>query len=125
MRIFFLWIAGTFLLAACQKNEVKLDNFDKTLWQNDSKGCKNIRLQMLVSLEKQKAKLLGLSQEKIAEILGKPDKQELQKRNAKRFVYYVSEGSQCGKNKQTEGIALILQFGALNYVSEIYRNRYE
>lgn len=124
MRIFFLWIVGVFLLTACQKNEVKLDNFDKTLWQNDSKGCQNIRWQMLASLEKQKDKLLGLSQEKVTEILGKPDRQDLQKRNAKRFVYYVSEGSQCGSNK-SEGVALILQFGALNYVSEIYRNRYE
>lgn len=124
MRIFFLWIAGSFLLAACQKTEVKLDNFDKALWQNDSKGCQNIRLQMLPSLEKQKDKILGLPQEKVTEILGKPDRQDLQKRNAKRFVYYVSEGSQCGNNN-TEGIALILQFGALNYVSEIYRNRYE
>lgn len=120
----FLWILGVMLLSACQKTEVKLANFDKNLWQSDSKGCKNTRLQMLISLEKQKEKLLGLSQEKVTEILGKPDRQDLQKRNAKRFVYYVSEGLQCGKGTN-EGIALILQFGALNYVSEIYRNRYE
>ncbi|MCS6795241.1 MAG: hypothetical protein RMJ97_03260 [Raineya sp.] len=122
MRV-YLWIFLIALLSSCQKTAVKLENFDTAVWQNDSKGCKNERLRLLNSLENQKEKLLGLSQEKITEILGRPDKQVLQKRNAKLFVYYVSEGSQCGQGT-TEGVALIVQFGALNYVSEIYRNRY-
>lgn len=80
---------------------------------------------MLVeNLEKQKEKLMGLSQSQIVNLLGKPDAQELLKRNAKTFTYYLSEGSQCGKGLQ-EGVALRIHFGALNYVSEISRSSYQ
>lgn len=125
MRILLVTLLCVKLTCACRREEVKLENFDKTAWLQDSKGCKEKRLQLLPILEEQKQKLLGLSQEAVVELLGKPDRQDLQKRNAKRFLYYVSRGTQCQEHaSKVEGIALIIQFGALNYVSEIYRNRY-
>ncbi|GAB4127757.1 MAG: hypothetical protein OHK0045_19040 [Raineya sp.] len=115
--------AVLFLIFTACKSE-KIEKFDAEKWKNDLKGCKNQRIQLVEALEKQKDKLMGLSQAQIVTLLGKPDAQELQKRNAKTFTYYLLEGSQCGKGSQ-EGVALIIHFGALNYVSEIRRSRYQ
>lgn len=109
------------IFTACSSEKIK--NFDSEKWKNDLKGCKNERLQLVETLEAQKEQLMGLSQAQIVALLGKPDAQELLKRNAKTFTYYLSEGVQCGKGSK-EGVALIIHFGALNYVSEIRRNRY-
>jgi len=116
--IFFL----SLIFSAC-KNET-LDNFDTKKWKDDLKGCKNRRLSLIEVLEKQKEKLMGLSQSQVVGLLGKPDAQELLKRNAKTFTYYLSEGSQCGRGSH-EGVALVIHFGALNYVNEIRRSRYQ
>lgn len=110
------------ILGACS-SRTSLEGFDKAKWQNDAKGCKNERFKYLETIEKQKEKLKGLSQAEIVSILGKPDSQELLKRNAKTFTYFVSQGSQCGAGSK-EGTALIVHFGALNYVSELSRNQY-
>lgn len=119
----FYCFLGTFLfLAACGTE--KIENFDAEQWKKDTKGCKSQRLILAEILEKQKEKLMGLSQSQIVNLLGKPDAQELLKRNAKTFTYYLSEGLQCGKGSQ-EGVALIIHFGALNYVSEISRSSYQ
>jgi hypothetical protein len=119
-KVFLL--VSFFGLWACSSNK-SLENFDKQVWLNDAKGCKNERLKYLESIERQKETLKGLSQAQIVAILGKPDSQELLKRNAKTFTYFVSQGSQCGSGTK-EGVALIIHFGALNYVSEISRNQY-
>jgi|JI8StandDraft_2_1071088.scaffolds.fasta_scaffold01587_10 hypothetical protein len=122
MNIKKLLILFTFFCFwGCSSNT--LDNFDKQVWLNDAKGCKNERLKYLESIEKQKDALRGLSQAQIVAVLGKPDSQELLKRNAKTFTYFVSQGSQCGSGTK-EGTALIVHFGALNYVSELSRNQY-
>lgn len=118
-RLFFLIFLS--LLAAC--NPDTLNDFDKNVWIQDPKGCKNERIKLLESVEKQKDRLLDLSQAEIVGLLGKPDAQELLKRNAKNFTYFVAQGSQCGKGSQ-KGTALVIHFGALNYVSEISRNHY-
>ncbi|MDX1902981.1 MAG: hypothetical protein SFU27_02385, partial [Thermonemataceae bacterium] len=110
-------------LSSCD-NSLHLDNFDKKTWVEDKNGCKNMRLSYLESIEKQKDKLKNLSQKEIVSIFGNPDAQDLMKRNAKTFTYFLSKGSQCQKG-QKEGLALIIRFGALDYVSEIQRNRYE
>jgi len=111
------------LLSACSQ-PIRLNNFDKKAWVADKNGCSNSRLKQLESIEKQKDRLKNLSQKEIVGIFGTPDAQDLMKRNAKTFTYFVSEGSQCQKG-QKEGLALIIRFGALDYVSEIQRNRYE
>lgn len=117
------FIVSIFLfLFACGAK--KIEGFDAEKWKKDPKGCKSERLALLETLEKQKQKLIGLSQSEVVSLLGKPDAQELLKRNAKTFTYYLNEGSQCGVGSQ-EGIALIIHFGALNYVSEISRSSYQ
>ena len=120
-RIIFL-LVSFFGFWACSSNN-SLENFDKKTWVNDAKGCKNERLKYLESIEKQKETLKGLSQAQVVAILGKPDSQELLKRNAKTFTYFVSQGLQCGSGTK-DGTALIIHFGALNYVSELSRNQY-
>ena len=122
MRFACIIFALSLFFSAC-KNE-QIDNFDAKKWKDDLKGCKNERLPLVEALEMQKEKLMGLSQSQVVGLLGKPDAQELLKRNAKTFTYYLNEGLQCGKGSQ-EGTALIIHFGALNYVSEIRRSRYQ
>lgn len=122
MRLYVFMVWAILIFTACRYE--KIENFDFQKWKNDSKGCKNERWELAEILEKQSEKLMGLSQAQVVGLLGKPDAQELLKRNAKIFTYYLSEGSQCGQGSQ-EGIALIIHFGALNYVSEIRRSRYQ
>lgn len=121
MRFYYILNSIFLCLAACGTN--KIENFDTEKWKKDPKGCKSERLPLVEILESQKDKLMGLSQSQVVNLLGKPDAQELLKRNAKTFTYYLQAGSQCGEGQQ-EGIALKIHFGALNYVSEVSRNRY-
>ncbi|HEX6892106.1 MAG TPA: hypothetical protein VF141_15470, partial [Chryseolinea sp.] len=60
-----------------------MEGIDVTTWKNDKKGCAGERLEMKEAILSQKDKLLALSELDIVDLLGKPDQEELYKRNQK------------------------------------------
>ena len=69
------------------------------------------------ALLRQKDKLKGLSQDDIVEVLGKPDQNELYKRNQKFFYYLLSPGKACGSDSTAHRLSL--RFNAMGFAKEV------
>ncbi|MEQ8925252.1 MAG: hypothetical protein RLO81_05525 [Fulvivirga sp.] len=84
------------LLFSCN-NVPDLPNVDEVLWQSDLNGCKGIRFNQLKAIEMDKDLIKGLNQDEIISVLGKPDQNELYKRNQKFFIYNITP-TNCPEN---------------------------
>jgi hypothetical protein len=105
-------------LFSCGKALPELHGVDVVRWQSDPNGCAGVRLQMIASLQAEKKKLLGLSEMDIVDMLGKPDQQELYKRNQKFYRYLVEPGKICNIGMDNPK-KLIIRFNAVGLAKEI------
>ena len=83
--LLFLLLAG-----ACQGPEV-LQGLDQSRWKADKLGCQQDRTSMVSILSEQKNTLLGLGQQGVLKILGKPDKRELYTKSQQFFIYFLHQ----------------------------------
>ena len=104
------------LFFSCDRPLPTLDGIDQTKWKNDKNGCNGSRSAMLESLKQQQTKLQGLSEMQVINILGRPDQNELYKRNQKFFFYWIT-GSSC--TKDSVKIRLGIRFTAMGFAKEI------
>jgi len=106
----------------CGQNYV-LDGFDSKRWQDDMHGCKQERLAMVDNLIEKKAKLVGLSQNEIIDVFGKPSRLELYARNKKAFVYFISGGPACDDKNESKK-KFVIRFDGVGRSKEIilYKN---
>lgn len=116
MKKLFVFILCTCF--ACDKPLPQLENMDLTKWRNDKNGCSGDRIDMLVSLTSQKDKLKGLSEDGILKLLGKPDQNELYKRNQKFFYYFLEPSVKCDPSK-TNAKRLSIRFNAMELAKEV------
>ncbi|MEL7001491.1 MAG: hypothetical protein AAFN93_02020 [Bacteroidota bacterium] len=106
-------------LFSCGKT-VELTGFDTNTWKEDPNGCKGDRLQMVNALKENTDKLKGLSQAEIAKLLGKPDRNELYKRNQKFFEYQIAPDPSCnGQNSGPINYYLSIRFNATGLAKEL------
>ena len=112
----FLALLFLFLLA-CGKPLPEFENLDITTWKEDKAGCHQVRWKSMKELQRQKDKLKGLSQDAIVEVLGKPDQNELYKRNQKFFYYLLSPGKLCGSDSIPHRLSL--RFNAMGFAKEV------
>lgn len=97
-----------------------LPNFDESSWQKDHNGCQEIRLDMLDDLEQVKDDLKGLNTDKVVQILGKPDKNELYERNQKFFIYEIRNAPACPDHQEDRShMYLSIRFNATGLAKEI------
>jgi hypothetical protein len=106
-----------FILISCGKPLPNLENIDLEKWKDDKWGCQMERSKTVPELLLQKGKLKGLSQDNIVDLLGRPDKNELYKRNQKFFFYYLTPGEKCGKDTITQRLSL--RFNAMGFAKEV------
>ena len=99
-----------FLLARC--NDVPIiDGFQKDMWANDLKECRNyLESKGAKLLIDQKNNILGISQNELMQLLGKPDRQQLAKRNQKFFYYQLN----CQNSQE-----LSIRFNAVGHAKEM------
>src|SRR5688572_22732619 len=95
----FKWLSyGVFVVLlcnACGKSLPSLNNIDQQAWKDDKLGCSGKRFAMMSDMENESEKLLALSEQEIIGILGKPDENELYKRNQKFYYYFVQPSKNC------------------------------
>lgn len=106
-----------FLLVACGTPLPQLDGIDLEKWKGDKNGCQGERLRFLGPLQSQHEKLKGLSQDDIVKLLGRPDKNELYKRNQKFFFYALTPGKACGSANETQQLSI--RFNAMGLAKEV------
>ncbi|MDQ3534392.1 MAG: hypothetical protein M3421_02060 [Bacteroidota bacterium] len=111
------------LLVSCREKLI-IEGFDLQAWKDDKLGCKGVRDQLVPILLEQRDSIVGLSEAEILKALGRPDFQELSRRNQKFYYYHVLPGQQCegglsGETNQT----LQIRFNSVGYTNEIIMNR--
>ncbi len=104
-------------ITACSKPLPSLDGIDLKTWKEDKNGCLNNRSQFIAQLEKQKEKLKSLDQTEIIQLLGRPDRNELYKRNQKFFYYFLEPGVLCGIDKEPRRLSI--RFNAVELAKEV------
>lgn len=105
------------LMAACNKPLPQIASFDLEAWRKDTDGCTGFRAQHQAALEAEAMQMRGLSQMQIVHLLGKPDQNELYKRNQKFFYYWISGSPACTGKKAVRRLSV--RFNAMGYAKEI------
>ena len=106
-------------LFSCGKPLPTLDNIDLQAWKDDKNACEGKRSSMLESINRQSEKLLALDEQEIISLLGKPDDNELYKRNQKFFYYFVQPGADCADSSTAVPKKLVIRFNAVGLAKEV------
>ena len=109
-----LSIAAALLLFSCGKDLPTLEGIDIEKWKQDKNACAGVRQDMEQALHQEASKLKGLSEANIIVLLGKPDQNELYKRNQKFFYYFITAGPGCEK-ADSMAHKLVVRFNAMGY----------
>lgn len=113
----WLLLSAISLVFSCGKPLPDLSPIDLAQWKEDKGGCKNIRTSYLAALTEQKDELKGLSEGDIIKLLGRPDRNELYKRNQKFYYYDLEPGKECDSTRFNQ--QLILRFNAMGMAKEV------
>jgi hypothetical protein len=105
-------------IAGCGNPLPELANIDLKAWKDDKHACGNYREDNIESIRSQKEKLLALKESQIIELLGRPDRNELYKRNQKFFHYSLKADSTC-TNAKDGGLRLVVRFNAMGLAKEV------
>ncbi len=116
MKNILLFIALGFM--ACNQS-IDLPHVDELAWKNDKNGCELVRATLIEGIEQDKDLLKGLSQDDVIGVLGKPDQNELFKRNQKFFIYNITPYD-CDKSvNKISRKYLSIRFNATGLAKEI------
>jgi len=113
--VLFIWLLA---FASCENPMPTIDGLNQEEWKEDKNGCLQKRASMISQLKEQKNKLQGLSESQIIKLLGRPDHNELYKRNQKFFSYFLQNGPACAVDSLTT-IKLVVRFNAMGRAKEI------
>jgi hypothetical protein len=106
-------------LTGCGKSLPTLDNLDLYQWEKDKNACGSYRKDNIEKLLAQKEKLLALKEMQIVNLLGRPDRNELYKRNQKFFYYYLKPAPECSTYNVDDNARLAIRFNAMGLAKEI------
>jgi hypothetical protein len=113
-------IAYAVFVFSCGNDLPELKGIDKSEWIADKHACGDKRSKMVTSLQTEKDKLLALSEMEIVEVLGRPDENELYKRNQKFYYYHLNPGKEfCDTASDTTVLKLVIRFNAMGLAKEI------
>ena len=113
------WVVLSLLFITCGKPLPDLAPIDLEQWKNDKGGCTRHRIIFLEEIQKQKDELKGLSEKDIIQLLGRPDHNELYKRNQKFYYFDIEPGKNCNDHTATAGQQLIIRFTAMGFAKEV------
>jgi hypothetical protein len=106
------------LTLSCGKPLPDLAPIDLNQWKEDKGGCTHLRARFLADLQNQKEELKGLSEKDIIHLLGRPDQNELYKRNQKFYRYDITPGKSCAPSSG-DVQQLVIRFTAMGYAKEV------
>lgn len=107
-------ILSALLLFACRNDLPTLEGVDLEKWKKDKNACLGSRQLMESALRAEISKLKGLSEMDVIGLLGRPDQNELYKRNQKFYYYFISPGPGC-VTADTIFHKLAVRFNAMGY----------
>jgi hypothetical protein len=111
--LLFIFIVG------CGKSLPEIEGFDATAFKNDRNGCKGDRVASEEILIRDKQQLLALTEMQIVRVLGRPDQNEIYKRNQKFYTYFIQPAPKCNGDSLKVSKKLIVRFNAMGLAKEI------
>lgn len=118
----FRWLSAVILflmISGCGRELPTLDNLDLEQWKKDKNACGTYRSENLESLQSQKEKLLALKEMQIVELLGRPDRNELYRRNQKFYYFYLKPAPECPNYNADNTTRLAIRFNAMGLAKEV------
>lgn len=112
-------IVPLLFLFSCGNPLPSFEGIDLQAWKDDKQACHGARSTMVSAMESQSKKLLALSQQEVIELLGKPDENELYKRNQKFFYYFVQPSASCTNSGTSNPKKLVIRFNAMGLAKEV------
>ena len=106
------------LFCSCGKEVPTLIGVDATAWKEDRNGCEGKRFPMTNAIKIEKEKLLALDEGEIIKVLGRPDRNELFKRNQKFFYYFLQPAPECNLGNANPK-KLVVRFNAMGLAKEV------
>ena len=113
------FVFALLFIIGCSSPPPVLEDFDNEIWKADKHGCKGDRKVMEAAVMEQRDKLLGFEEMQLVDFLGKPDQNELSKRNEKFYYYYIDPAPNCSENGNSEAKRLSIRFNAMGLSKEI------
>lgn len=107
------------IISGCGKEIPTLDGLDLEQWRKDKNACGTYRMETLTHLQSQKEKLLALKEMQIIDLLGRPDRNELYKRNQKFYYYYLKPAPECANYNADNSARLAIRFNAMGLAKEV------
>lgn len=107
------------ILSGCGRELPTLNNLDLEQWEKDKNACGSYRTENLAAIQSQKEKLLALKEMQIVNLIGRPDRNELYKRNQKFFYYYLKPAPECANYDSENTARLAIRFNAMGLAKEI------
>jgi hypothetical protein len=114
-----LGIVSLLFLFSCGKSLPTFEDIDLQAWKDDKKACHGTRSSMMRAMESQSKKLLALSEQEVIALLGKPDENELYKRNQKFYYYFVQPSATCTNDSTQNPKKLVIRFNAVGLAKEV------
>ncbi len=108
-----------FFLLSCRQSLPTFDEIDFEVWKRDKLACNGQRSQMSEAMEAQSEKLVALNEQEIISLLGKPDENELYKRNQKFYYYFLQPSRECSESPVENPKKLVIRFNAIGLAKEV------
>ena len=118
-RWYRLGIVSLLFLFSCGKSLPSFEDIDLQAWKDDKQACQGTRSSMMKAMEGQSKKLLALSEQEVIALLGKPDENELYKRNQKFYYYFVQPSATCTNAVAQNPKKLVIRFNAMGLAKEV------
>ncbi|GAB3825951.1 hypothetical protein [Hymenobacter jeollabukensis] len=116
----FLLSCALLLLGSCGHSRLSLPGFDAAAWRRDVRGCAGQRQAQLAALDQHREELYNVHVDAVADLLGRPDEEELQEQTQRVYYYYVAPGPQCAPGHPAAATRrLSVRFGSLGTVTEV------
>ncbi len=106
------------LILSCGGKLPAFESIDSAQWKNDRNACGGYRQSIRSSIESDIAKLKGLSENDMFSLLGRPDQNELYKRNQKFYSYFLTPGPACVA-PDTVVHRVVIRFNAMGYAQQV------
>ncbi len=107
-----------FCLTGCGKDLPALEGVDTDKWKSDKNACHGERRTMEDAMRLEMVKLKGLAEMDVVKLLGRPDANELYKRNQKFYYYFISPAPPCA-SRDSITQRLVLRFNAMGYAQSV------
>ena len=113
-------IALFLILSCCGNGRTTLGTIDLVQWKSDRNACGGLRTRSIEEFQLHKNELLGLSETEVIALLGKPDQNELYKRNQKFYYYFLEPAAACASAVAVSNPKrLMVRFNAVGLAKEV------